>query len=166
MQFRSPAGSSFGNEEQTTPKASAPPKDVPRGSSKSTTQASSSTATPRRSLLPAPKTATAPTGKCSKLQTPPAFSQKMLAVRVFYCLLLINFHLTYCRCADLDSMYCRLFQNTVNNTAVISFCELCVEWKAFTVPNYTCQRFSVYIVGSQQAASSKHCIALETKAVN
>lgn len=77
MQFRSPAGSSFGNEEQTTPKAPAPSKDAPKGSSKGSTQVSSSTATPRRSLLPAPKTATAPAGKCSKLQTPPALGQEM-----------------------------------------------------------------------------------------
>ncbi|NXS60708.1 MTUS2 protein, partial [Brachypteracias leptosomus] len=61
-QSRTTNRSSFGNEEQTTPKASAPSKDVPKGSSKSTTQISSSTATPRRSLLPAPKTATAPAG--------------------------------------------------------------------------------------------------------
>ncbi|NXY42113.1 MTUS2 protein, partial [Ceuthmochares aereus] len=61
-QSRTTNRSSFGNEEQTTPKASAPSKDVPKGSSKSTMQGSSSIATPRRSLLPAPKTATAPAG--------------------------------------------------------------------------------------------------------
>lgn len=54
--------------------------------------------------------------------------------------------------------------NTVNNTAIISFCELRVDLKAFAVPNYTYQRFSVYIVRSHQAAFWKHCIALETKA--
>ncbi|XP_049679244.1 microtubule-associated tumor suppressor candidate 2 isoform X2 [Accipiter gentilis] len=61
-------GSSFGNEEQTTPKVSAPSKDVPKGSSKSTTQVLSSTAPPRRSLLPAPKTATAPAGLKKEVQ--------------------------------------------------------------------------------------------------
>ncbi|KFP31765.1 Microtubule-associated tumor suppressor candidate 2, partial [Colius striatus] len=61
-QSRTTNRSSFGNEEQTAPKASTPSKDVPRGSSKSTMQVSSSTATLRRSLLPAPKTATAPAG--------------------------------------------------------------------------------------------------------
>ncbi|XP_027582934.2 microtubule-associated tumor suppressor candidate 2 isoform X1 [Pipra filicauda] len=58
-QSRTTNRSSFGNEEQATPKASAPSKDVPKGSSKSTTQVSSGTATPRRTLLLAPKTATA-----------------------------------------------------------------------------------------------------------
>ncbi|XP_075598188.1 microtubule-associated tumor suppressor candidate 2 [Balearica regulorum gibbericeps] len=60
--------SSFGNEEQTTPKASTPSKDVPKGSSKSTTQVSSSAVAPRRSLLPAPKTATAPAGLKKEVQ--------------------------------------------------------------------------------------------------
>ncbi|XP_026716432.1 microtubule-associated tumor suppressor candidate 2 isoform X1 [Athene cunicularia] len=67
-QSRTTNRSSFGNEEQTTPKASAPSKDVPKGSSKGTTQISSSTATPRRSLLPAPKTATAPAGLKKEVQ--------------------------------------------------------------------------------------------------
>ncbi|NXK00110.1 MTUS2 protein, partial [Corythaixoides concolor] len=67
-QSRTTNRSSFGNEEQTTPKVSAPSKDVPKGSSKSTTQVSSSTATPRRSLLPAPKTATAPAGLKKEVQ--------------------------------------------------------------------------------------------------
>ncbi|NXA53438.1 MTUS2 protein, partial [Nothocercus julius] len=60
--------SSFGNEEQTTPKAAAPSKDVPKGSSKNTTQVPSSTATPRRSLLPAPKATTAPSGLKKEIQ--------------------------------------------------------------------------------------------------
>uniref|UniRef100_A0A8C3XEM2 Microtubule associated scaffold protein 2 n=1 Tax=Cyanoderma ruficeps TaxID=181631 RepID=A0A8C3XEM2_9PASS len=67
-QSRTTNRSSFGNEEQTTPRAPAPPKDVPKGSSKGMTQASSSTATPRRSLLPAPKTATAPAGVKKEVQ--------------------------------------------------------------------------------------------------
>uniref|UniRef100_A0A8C3CZH1 Microtubule associated scaffold protein 2 n=1 Tax=Cairina moschata TaxID=8855 RepID=A0A8C3CZH1_CAIMO len=67
-QSRTTNRSSFANEEQTAPKASAPSKDVPKGSSKSTTQVSSSTATPRRSLLPAPKTATAPAGVKKEVQ--------------------------------------------------------------------------------------------------
>ncbi|KFW05073.1 Microtubule-associated tumor suppressor candidate 2, partial [Eurypyga helias] len=67
-QSRTTNRSSFGNEEQTTPKASASSKDVPKGSSKSTTQVPSSTATPRRSLLPAPKTAAAPAGLKKEVQ--------------------------------------------------------------------------------------------------
>ncbi|NWW90922.1 MTUS2 protein, partial [Rhynochetos jubatus] len=67
-QSRTTNRSSFGNEEQITPKVSAPSKDVPKGSSKSTMQVSSSTATPRRSLLPAPKTATAPPGLKKEVQ--------------------------------------------------------------------------------------------------
>ncbi|XP_040440333.1 microtubule-associated tumor suppressor candidate 2 [Falco naumanni] len=67
-QSRTTNRSSFGNEEQTIPKASAPSKDVSKGSSKSMTQVSSSTATPRRSLLPAPKTATAPAGVKKEVQ--------------------------------------------------------------------------------------------------
>ncbi|XP_032838700.2 microtubule-associated tumor suppressor candidate 2 isoform X2 [Tyto alba] len=67
-QSRTTNRSSFGNEEQNTPKASAPSKDIPKGSSKSTTQVSSSTATPRKSLLPAPKTATAPAGLKKEVQ--------------------------------------------------------------------------------------------------
>ncbi|XP_071409343.1 microtubule-associated tumor suppressor candidate 2 isoform X2 [Pithys albifrons albifrons] len=67
-QSRTTNRSSFGSEEQTTAKASAPSKDAPKGSSKSMTQVSSSTATPRRSLLPAPKTATAPAGVKKEVQ--------------------------------------------------------------------------------------------------
>ncbi|KAM6095644.1 microtubule-associated tumor suppressor candidate 2 isoform 2-T3 [Chlamydotis macqueenii] len=67
-QSRTTNRSSFGNEEQTTPKASASSKDVLKGSSKSTTQVSSGTVTPRRSLLPAPKTATAPAGLKKEVQ--------------------------------------------------------------------------------------------------
>ncbi|KFO80333.1 Microtubule-associated tumor suppressor candidate 2, partial [Cuculus canorus] len=67
-QSRTTNRSSFGNEEQTTPKTSASSKDVPKGSSKSTMQGSSSIATPRRSLLPAPKTATAPAGLKKEVQ--------------------------------------------------------------------------------------------------
>ncbi|XP_021234212.1 microtubule-associated tumor suppressor candidate 2 [Numida meleagris] len=67
-QSRTANRSSFGNEEQSTPKASAPSKDIPKGSSKNTTQVSSGTATPRRSLLPAPKTATAPAGLKKEIQ--------------------------------------------------------------------------------------------------
>ncbi|XP_005516349.1 PREDICTED: microtubule-associated tumor suppressor candidate 2 [Pseudopodoces humilis] len=67
-QSRTTNRSSFGNEDQPTPRASAPSKDAPKGSSKSTTQVSSSTATPRRSLLPAPKTAAAPAGVKKEVQ--------------------------------------------------------------------------------------------------
>ncbi|XP_062423147.1 microtubule-associated tumor suppressor candidate 2 [Rhea pennata] len=78
--------SSFGNEEQTAPKAAAPSKDVPKGSSKTATQVSSSTATPRRSLLPAPKATTAPAGLKKEVQKdqdankPALSSPKRLAV--------------------------------------------------------------------------------------
>uniref|UniRef100_A0A8C5J7I3 Microtubule associated scaffold protein 2 n=1 Tax=Junco hyemalis TaxID=40217 RepID=A0A8C5J7I3_JUNHY len=67
-QSRTTNRSSFGNEEQTTPRAPAPSKDAPKGSSKGTAQVSSGAATPRRSLLPAPKTATAPAGVKKEVQ--------------------------------------------------------------------------------------------------
>ncbi|XP_025064495.1 microtubule-associated tumor suppressor candidate 2 [Alligator sinensis] len=67
-QGRTTNRSSFGNEEQATPKAAAPSKDIPKGTSRATLQGLSSTATPRRSLLPAPKTATAPAGLKKEVQ--------------------------------------------------------------------------------------------------
>uniref|UniRef100_A0A7M4F0Q4 Microtubule associated scaffold protein 2 n=1 Tax=Crocodylus porosus TaxID=8502 RepID=A0A7M4F0Q4_CROPO len=67
-QSRTTNRSSFGNEEQTTPKAAAPSKDIPKGTSRTTLQGLSSTATPRRSLLPAPKTTTAPAGLKKEVQ--------------------------------------------------------------------------------------------------
>ncbi|KAM7032385.1 microtubule-associated tumor suppressor candidate 2 [Passerculus sandwichensis] len=85
-QSRTTNRSSFGNEEQTTPRAAAPSKDAPKGSSKGTTQVLSGTATPRRSLLPAPKTATAPAGVKKEVQKdqdasrPAASSPKKSAV--------------------------------------------------------------------------------------
>uniref|UniRef100_A0A8B9PZ05 Microtubule associated scaffold protein 2 n=1 Tax=Apteryx owenii TaxID=8824 RepID=A0A8B9PZ05_APTOW len=78
--------SSFGNEEQTTSKVAAPSKDVPKGISKNATQVSSSTVTPRRSLLPAPKATTAPAGLKKEVQKdqdanrPAVSSPKRLAV--------------------------------------------------------------------------------------
>ncbi|KFV87268.1 Microtubule-associated tumor suppressor candidate 2, partial [Struthio camelus australis] len=85
-QSRTTNRSSFGNEEQTAPKAAAPSKDLPKGSSKNAMQVSSSTATPRRSLLPAPKATTAPAGLKKEVQKdqdanrPAVSSPKRLAV--------------------------------------------------------------------------------------
>uniref|UniRef100_A0A8B9S844 Microtubule associated scaffold protein 2 n=1 Tax=Apteryx owenii TaxID=8824 RepID=A0A8B9S844_APTOW len=80
------ANRNFGNEEQTTSKVAAPSKDVPKGISKNATQVSSSTVTPRRSLLPAPKATTAPAGLKKEVQKdqdanrPAVSSPKRLAV--------------------------------------------------------------------------------------
>lgn len=67
MQFWPPAGSDFGSEEQTPPKASVPSKDLPKGTIRTALQVSTSATTPRRSLLPAPKTTITPAGKFFKL---------------------------------------------------------------------------------------------------
>ncbi|XP_053168172.1 microtubule-associated tumor suppressor candidate 2 isoform X2 [Hemicordylus capensis] len=58
--------SSFGNEEQTAPKAAEPSKEAPKGTSRVALQASNSTPAARRSLLPAPKTAAAPAAGSKK----------------------------------------------------------------------------------------------------
>ncbi|KAM4860145.1 microtubule-associated tumor suppressor candidate 2-like [Thomomys bottae] len=54
--------SSFGNEEQSAPKAAQPSKDMPKGSSRAAPPPPASVTTPRRSLLPAPKSTSAPAG--------------------------------------------------------------------------------------------------------
>ncbi|KAM6447529.1 microtubule-associated tumor suppressor candidate 2 isoform 3-T3 [Liasis olivaceus] len=55
-------GSSLGNEEQIILKAAEPSKEALKGASRTSLQASNSTPVARRSLLPAPKTGTAPPG--------------------------------------------------------------------------------------------------------
>ncbi|XP_029458478.1 microtubule-associated tumor suppressor candidate 2-like isoform X2 [Rhinatrema bivittatum] len=54
-------GPGFANEDQSTQKTVVSARDTPKGASKTILQAAN-TATPRRSLLPAPKTAMAPAG--------------------------------------------------------------------------------------------------------
>ncbi|XP_058042519.1 microtubule-associated tumor suppressor candidate 2 isoform X1 [Ahaetulla prasina] len=54
--------SSLGNEEQIILKAAEPSKDALKGANRTSLQASNSTPIARRSLLPAPKTGTAPAG--------------------------------------------------------------------------------------------------------
>ncbi|XP_010622153.1 microtubule-associated tumor suppressor candidate 2 isoform X2 [Fukomys damarensis] len=54
--------STFGSEEQPVLKAAVPYKDTPKGASRVASAASSSVTTPRRSLLPAPKSTLTPTG--------------------------------------------------------------------------------------------------------
>ncbi|KAM6447528.1 microtubule-associated tumor suppressor candidate 2 isoform 2-T2 [Liasis olivaceus] len=54
--------SSLGNEEQIILKAAEPSKEALKGASRTSLQASNSTPVARRSLLPAPKTGTAPPG--------------------------------------------------------------------------------------------------------
>ncbi|XP_042316920.1 microtubule-associated tumor suppressor candidate 2 [Sceloporus undulatus] len=60
--------SNFGNEEQITPKAVETSKEVPKGASRTPPQASNNIPAARRSLLPAPKTATAPAGSKKEVQ--------------------------------------------------------------------------------------------------
>uniref|UniRef100_A0A8C3S1V1 Microtubule-associated tumor suppressor candidate 2 n=1 Tax=Chelydra serpentina TaxID=8475 RepID=A0A8C3S1V1_CHESE len=67
-QSRTTNRSNFGSEEQTPPKASVPSKDLPKGTSRTALQVSTSTATPRRSLLPAPKTTITPAGLKKEVQ--------------------------------------------------------------------------------------------------
>ncbi|ELK25189.1 Microtubule-associated tumor suppressor candidate 2 [Myotis davidii] len=57
-----PKGSAFGNEEQPALKAALPPKDAPKGAGRVAPLATSSVTTPRRSLLPAPKSTATPAG--------------------------------------------------------------------------------------------------------
>ncbi|CAH2225142.1 Hypothetical predicted protein [Pelobates cultripes] len=56
------AGTSFANEEQCTQKTTLPSRDMPKGTSRTVLQVCSSTAVPRRSLLPSPKTTISPAG--------------------------------------------------------------------------------------------------------
>lgn len=60
--------STFGNEDQPVLKATLPSKDAPKGAGRVAPPASSSVATPRRSLLPAPKSTSTPTGTKKELQ--------------------------------------------------------------------------------------------------
>ncbi|CAM4404925.1 microtubule-associated tumor suppressor candidate 2 isoform X1 [Lepidochelys kempii] len=86
-QSRTTNRSNFGSEEQTPPKASVPSKDLPKGTSRTALQVSTSTATPRRSLLPAPKTTITPAAGVKKevqkdqdANKPTVSSPKRLAV--------------------------------------------------------------------------------------
>ncbi|XP_039376705.1 microtubule-associated tumor suppressor candidate 2 isoform X1 [Mauremys reevesii] len=86
-QSRTTNRSNFGSEEQTPPKASVPSKDLPKGTSRTALQVSTSTATPRRSLLPAPKTTVTPAAGLKKevqkdqdANKPTVSSPKRLAV--------------------------------------------------------------------------------------
>ncbi|XP_059936118.1 microtubule-associated tumor suppressor candidate 2 isoform X2 [Mesoplodon densirostris] len=63
-----PAGSTFGTEDQPALKAALPSKDTPKGAARGAPPASSSVTTPRRSLLPAPKSTTAPAGTKKEVQ--------------------------------------------------------------------------------------------------
>ncbi|XP_070433973.1 microtubule-associated tumor suppressor candidate 2 isoform X1 [Equus przewalskii] len=60
--------STFGNEDQPALKAALPSKDAPKGASRAAPAASSSVTTPRRSLLPAPKSTSTPTGTKKEAQ--------------------------------------------------------------------------------------------------
>ncbi|XP_036108271.1 microtubule-associated tumor suppressor candidate 2 isoform X1 [Molossus molossus] len=58
----------FGNEDQPALKATLPSKDAPKGAGRVAPPASSGVTTPRRSLLPAPKSTSTPTGTKKELQ--------------------------------------------------------------------------------------------------
>ncbi|XP_070265500.1 LOW QUALITY PROTEIN: microtubule-associated tumor suppressor candidate 2 [Myotis yumanensis] len=60
--------SAFGNEEQPALKAALPSKDAPKGAGRVAPLATSSVTTPRRSLLPAPKSTATPAGTKKELQ--------------------------------------------------------------------------------------------------
>ncbi|XP_004384208.3 microtubule-associated tumor suppressor candidate 2 isoform X1 [Trichechus manatus latirostris] len=60
--------STFGNEDQPALKAALPSKDTPKGVSRAAPPASSSVTTPRRSLLPAPKSTSTPAGTKKEAQ--------------------------------------------------------------------------------------------------
>ncbi|KAM8976618.1 microtubule-associated tumor suppressor candidate 2 isoform 2-T2 [Pelodytes ibericus] len=62
------AGTSFANEEQSTPKIVLPSRDIPKGTSRTVLQVCSSTTVPRRSLLPSPKTSISPAGSKKETQ--------------------------------------------------------------------------------------------------
>uniref|UniRef100_A0A8C8VP58 Microtubule associated scaffold protein 2 n=1 Tax=Pelusios castaneus TaxID=367368 RepID=A0A8C8VP58_9SAUR len=85
-QSRTTNRSDFGSEEQTPPKASVPSKDLPKGTTRTPLQVSTNAATPRRSLLPAPKTTVTPAGLKKEVQKdqdankPTVSSPKRLAV--------------------------------------------------------------------------------------
>ncbi|XP_016064938.1 PREDICTED: microtubule-associated tumor suppressor candidate 2 isoform X1 [Miniopterus natalensis] len=60
--------STFGNEDQPALKVALPSKDAPKGAGRVAPPASSSVTTPRRSLLPAPKSTSTPAGTKKELQ--------------------------------------------------------------------------------------------------
>ncbi|KAM5288684.1 microtubule-associated tumor suppressor candidate 2 isoform 2-T2 [Ctenodactylus gundi] len=63
-----PSGSTSGNEEQPAQKTVLPSKDTHKGASRGASPASSNVTTPRRSLLPAPKSTSAPAGTKKEAQ--------------------------------------------------------------------------------------------------
>ncbi|XP_045700738.1 microtubule-associated tumor suppressor candidate 2 isoform X1 [Phyllostomus hastatus] len=60
--------SAFGNEDQPALKTTLPSKDAPKGAGRVAPPVSSSVTTPRRSLLPAPKSVSTPAGTKKELQ--------------------------------------------------------------------------------------------------
>ncbi|XP_043333466.1 microtubule-associated tumor suppressor candidate 2 isoform X1 [Cervus canadensis] len=60
--------SAFGTEDQPPLKAALPAKDTPKGAGRAPPPASSSATTPRRSLLPAPKSTSTPAGAKKEVQ--------------------------------------------------------------------------------------------------
>ncbi|XP_053528893.1 microtubule-associated tumor suppressor candidate 2 isoform X1 [Artibeus jamaicensis] len=60
--------STFGNEDQPALKATLPSKDAPKGTGRAAPPVSSSVTTPRKSLLPAPKSVSTPAGTKKELQ--------------------------------------------------------------------------------------------------
>ncbi|XP_032352260.1 microtubule-associated tumor suppressor candidate 2 isoform X2 [Camelus ferus] len=60
--------STFGTEDQPALKVALPSKDTPKGAGRAAPPASSSVATPRRSLLPAPKSTSTPAGTKKEVQ--------------------------------------------------------------------------------------------------
>ncbi|ERE74741.1 putative microtubule-associated tumor suppressor candidate 2 like protein [Cricetulus griseus] len=63
--------SAFGNEEQPPLKPAPPSKDTPKGTGRAAPTPSSNAATPRRSLLPAPKSTSMPAGTKKEAQKDP-----------------------------------------------------------------------------------------------
>ncbi|GAB1290494.1 Microtubule-associated tumor suppressor candidate 2 homolog [Apodemus speciosus] len=70
-QSRPVTRSTFGNEEQTSLKQVPPSKDTPKGAGRAAPASSSNATTPRRSLLPAPKSTSVPAGAKKELQKDP-----------------------------------------------------------------------------------------------
>ncbi|XP_038201986.1 microtubule-associated tumor suppressor candidate 2 isoform X2 [Arvicola amphibius] len=66
-----PSGSTFGNEEQPPLKPTLPSKDTPKGASRAAPASASNATTPRRSLLPAPKSTSTPAGAKKESQKDP-----------------------------------------------------------------------------------------------
>ncbi|XP_052024327.1 microtubule-associated tumor suppressor candidate 2 isoform X1 [Apodemus sylvaticus] len=70
-QSRPVTRSTFGNEEQAPLKQALPSKDTPKGAGRAAPASSSNATTPRRSLLPAPKSTSTPAGAKKELQKDP-----------------------------------------------------------------------------------------------